>query len=111
MIRRDQPTVDFSEEKLCFCFSDLYEGNFLFSANGDLYVLDFEQAGFLPISFMTYALIQDRLVCAAIEEKLSLPQGNLPGIIKAGSYFIMSTHTIGEYHIIRIWVFINQCWL
>jgi hypothetical protein len=47
---------------------------------------------------MTYALIQDRQVCAAIEDKLSLPQGNLPGMIKAGSYFIMSTHTIGKYY-------------
>ena len=96
MIRSDQPTVDFSKEKLCFCFGDLYEKNFLFSDNNDLYIIDFEQASFLPVSFMSYALIQPRMVCAGLKDRLSLPQDNLPGMIKAGSYFIMSKHTIGK---------------
>jgi hypothetical protein len=106
------PTVDFSKEKLYFCFSDLYEGNFIFSDNGSLYVLDFEHASFLPISLMTYALIQARPVCTAIRDKLSLPQENLPGMRLACSFFVMSTRRIGTYYITKIWLsFINQCWI
>jgi hypothetical protein len=106
------PTVDFSKEKLYFCFCDLYEGKFIFSDNGSLYVLDFEQASFLPISLMTYALIQARPVCTAIRDKLSLPQENLPGMRLACSYFVRSTRRIGTYYVTRIWLsFINQCWI
>lgn len=106
------PTVDLSKEKLYFCFSDLYEGNFILSHNGSLYVLDFEHASFLPISLMTYALIQARPVCTAIRDKLSLPQENLPGMRLACSYFVMSTRRIGTYYITIIWLtFINQCWI
>ncbi|KAH8790921.1 hypothetical protein F5882DRAFT_377049 [Hyaloscypha sp. PMI_1271] len=90
----DVPTVDLSKEKLYFCFSDLYEGNFILSHNGSLYVLDFEHASFLPISLMTYALIKARPVCTAIRDKLSLPQENLPGMRLACSYFVMSTRRI-----------------
>lgn len=106
------PTVDFSKEKLYFCFCDFYEGNFIFSDNGSIYVFDFEQASFLPISLMTYALIQARPVCTAIRDKLSLPQENLPGMRLACSYFVGSTRRISTYYVIRIWLsVINQCWL
>ncbi|KAH9212293.1 hypothetical protein DL95DRAFT_246645, partial [Leptodontidium sp. 2 PMI_412] len=52
--------IDFSDDKLCLCFSDLYEGNFIFRENGDLYLVDFEGLSYLPSSFMAYALNQPR---------------------------------------------------
>ncbi|KAJ3542259.1 hypothetical protein NM208_g4192 [Fusarium decemcellulare] len=64
------------ERKLHFVFSDLYEGNFMFTENEDLYVIDFEQANFLPLSFMTYAMIQHHDVCS-LKDRFSLPENNL----------------------------------
>lgn len=106
------PTADFSNEKLYFCFCDFYKGNFIFSDDGSLCVFDFEQASFLPTSFMTFALIQSRPACFAIRDKLSLPQGNLPAMRLACGYFVMSVRRIGMYYLIGIWLsFINHWWL
>jgi hypothetical protein len=104
-------TVDFSNEKLYFCFCDLYEGNFIFSDDGSLCIIDFEQSSFLPISLLTFALIQCRPACFAIRDKLSLPQENIPGMRLACSFFVMSVRSIGMYYVFRIWLsIINQCW-
>lgn len=88
--------IDFSTEKLCFCFSDLYEGNFIFTSTGNLYVVDFDHVSFLPTSFMTYALDQPRPVCEAIRDKLLLPQRNLLGLRVAGYYFMKSWRKVGK---------------
>ena len=68
--------TDFSKESLCFCFSDLYEGNIIFTDANILYIVDFDHASFLPTSFMTYTLDQPRPVCEAIKNKLDLPHQN-----------------------------------
>lgn len=41
---------------MSFCYSDLQMHNFMHTDSGQLYVIDFEHAAFLPISFMSYAL-------------------------------------------------------
>jgi thiamine kinase-like enzyme len=36
--------IDFLAEKLCFCFSDLCERNFILTSAGNLYAVDFDHA-------------------------------------------------------------------
>ncbi|KAF7558496.1 hypothetical protein G7046_g5667 [Stylonectria norvegica] len=94
MIRNTAPTVRL-ERELRFVFADLYEGNFMFTDAGDLYVIDFEQASFLPLSFMSYAMIQHHDVCGALEGKLDLPQENIPAMRHICGLLVMSVPTIG----------------
>ncbi|PVH77713.1 hypothetical protein DL98DRAFT_636934 [Cadophora sp. DSE1049] len=71
-------SINFQNEDLCFCYSDLFEGNFIFTDKDDLYIVDFEHTGFLPASFMTYALDQPRPACTAIKKDFALlPHENL----------------------------------
>lgn len=94
--RKNAPTVRL-ERDLHFVFSDLYEGNFMFTASGDIYIIDFEQANFLPLSFMTYALIQDSVVCLNIRGKFQdLPQENIKIMQRICQYFMISKRTIGK---------------
>ncbi|KAH8781054.1 hypothetical protein F5883DRAFT_405959, partial [Diaporthe sp. PMI_573] len=44
---KDAPTVRL-ERNLCFYYSDFYASNFIFTDSGDLCLIDFDQAGFLP---------------------------------------------------------------
>ena len=48
--------VGFSNEELCICFSDITVNNFLITKTGPIYVIDFEEAVFLPTSFMCLVL-------------------------------------------------------
>ncbi|PMD57698.1 uncharacterized protein K444DRAFT_631859 [Hyaloscypha bicolor E] len=48
--------VDFSNEQLCFCYSDIWEHNFVITEAREIYVLDFGDATFLPTSFMSLVL-------------------------------------------------------
>jgi hypothetical protein len=80
-----------------FCFADLFEGNFIFTNKGNLYIVDFHHASFLPTSFMTYALDHRRPVCAAIRDKFTLPQNNLAAMRVARYYFMMSWRKVGVY--------------
>jgi serine/threonine protein kinase len=88
--------IDFTGEDLCFCFSDLFEGNFIFTDTGNLCVVDFNHVSFLPTSFMAYAFDQPRLVCAKIKDRFDLSQANLEGMRAAGYYFMISTRKIGK---------------
>ncbi|KAH6675918.1 hypothetical protein B0J14DRAFT_538581 [Halenospora varia] len=94
-------TVDLLGEHICFCFSDLYEGNFIFT-DKDLYILDFEHAGFLPVNFMTYAFDQPRPVCKAIKEKFELPDKNLSAMKVAGYNFMVRWRNAGEHFAVMI---------
>ncbi|KAH7153356.1 hypothetical protein EDB81DRAFT_882294 [Dactylonectria macrodidyma] len=88
------PTVTL-ESDLHFVFSDLYEGNFMFTDDGDTYVIDFEQANFLPLCFMTYATVQFRDVACFLRGRLDLPQENLHALRHICSLFFMSWSKIG----------------
>jgi len=89
------PTVKL-ERELHLCFADLYEGNFMFTASGDLYLVDFEQVSFLPLSFMTYAAIQRWCICGVVRQRLDLPEENLPAMKLACTYFVMSITRLGK---------------
>ena len=53
------PTVAF-ERELVFCYCDLNDENFMFNTDSSgrlrLYIVDFEHASFLPVTFLAYAL-------------------------------------------------------
>ncbi|KAH6999729.1 kinase-like domain-containing protein [Ilyonectria destructans] len=93
-LNQDAPKVTL-ERDLHFVFADLYEGNFMFTDNGDVYVIDFEQASFLPLSFMTYAMVQMRAVAGALRNKLDLPEANVPAMRHICSWFVMSWTKLG----------------
>ena len=100
--------IDFRKEDLCFYFSDLYEGNFIFTDECELYILDFHHAGFLPTSFMTYAFDQPRPVCEAIKGKFVLPEENLSAMRVAGHNFMIRWRKAGKYFAIRVYLHANR---
>lgn len=92
---------------MCFCFADLYEGNFIFTESNSLYVVDFHHVSFLPTSFMTYALDQPRPVCAAIRDKFPLPRNNLAAMKVAGYYFMISWRKVGMCLLVSLCLYPN----
>ena len=86
------------ERELKFVFSDLYEGNFMFTDYGaELYIVDFEQANFLPISFMSCALFQQCPLCNVLRDRFDLPQDNVEFLRLVGGYLVMASWKIGKY--------------
>ena len=96
-LRADAPGVKL-EREMHLVLSDLYEGNFMFTEDGDLYIIDFEQANFLPLSFMSYAVIQQHRVCGPMQDRLEkelLPQENMEAMRGICYWFVMSWRKIG----------------
>lgn len=56
---KDAPIVCL-ERDLCFYYSDFYASNLIFTDFGDLCLVDFNQAGFLPQSFMMFVMMESR---------------------------------------------------
>ncbi|KAL2133432.1 hypothetical protein VTI74DRAFT_2358 [Chaetomium olivicolor] len=74
------------EKQLVFCYTDFNDENFMFATEPDgrprLYIVDFEHASFLPLSFLSYAVLGRKLrwfTGRRMRDKLgpSLPQHNL----------------------------------
>ncbi|SPQ21407.1 547f5ec2-af15-4178-bc54-79792bc5304f [Thermothielavioides terrestris] len=74
------------EKELVYCYTDFNDENFMFTTDPDgrprLYIIDFEHASFLPLSFLSYAVLgrKPRFFTGKwIREKLgpSLPQNNI----------------------------------
>jgi len=86
-------TVSFKDEPLVYCYSDLQDENFLFEKDADsrlrLWMVDFEHASFLPISFLSFAVAVNRWwPTIPIAARLSLPQRNVE-VMKDISYIFM----------------------
>lgn len=83
--------VDFSNEELCMCYSDISEDNFLITNAGQIYVIDFQDAAFLPTSFMTFVLKAGiKPLAQTISDKVSLPKSiNLDAMFRATHLFHM----------------------
>ncbi|KAI0382542.1 kinase-like domain-containing protein [Hypomontagnella monticulosa] len=78
----DQRTIRFSGERMCFCFSDIHEANVIFTNmdNGYVYIIDFEHAAFLPISFMAYVLNwADSWILLNLRRRITLQPGEMEG--------------------------------
>ncbi|KAH6851199.1 hypothetical protein B0I37DRAFT_130596 [Chaetomium sp. MPI-CAGE-AT-0009] len=88
------------EKELVYCYTDFNGENFMFTANPDgrpcLYIVDFEHASFLPLSFLAYAVLTNKRWSTSnwIEEKLgpSLPQDNIK-VMKGISYIFQISWT------------------
>ncbi|KAL2133064.1 hypothetical protein VTI74DRAFT_2968 [Chaetomium olivicolor] len=84
---RDGPLVHL-ERELIFCYCDLNDENFMFTKDDKgqlrLYLIDFEQASFLPASFLAYAILRYKQWWTAprIAERIvdTLPKDNLDAL-------------------------------
>lgn len=82
---------------MCFYFSDFYPSNFIFTDAGDICVIDFEQAGFLPLSFMSFALSESRWGPGQwIRDILRLPEHNLDAMKNIFYWFAIGVPWLGE---------------
>lgn len=68
----------------------------MFTDSGDLYFIDFEQAGFLPLSFMAFALVGIWPVGLWIKDRLCLPENNMAAMERAAYWFMISVHELGK---------------
>src|SRR5271154_3787472 len=97
--QQTQQTVDFSSDKLIFYYTDINKSNFLITKTGELCVIDFQDAGFLPESFMSFVLhktsttdfikfISDKIACQK--------SNNLPAMNRASYLIKISGGNIGK---------------
>jgi serine/threonine protein kinase len=82
-------TVDFSSEELIFYYSDIHPGNFLIDEDDRICVFDFGDAGFLPLSFMSFVLHQNaRSLTSSIAAELPVPKSQNLEAMNVASYRI-----------------------
>lgn len=82
---------------MCFYFSDFYPGNFLFTDAGDICIIHFDQAGFLPPSFMSYALARSHWGPGNwIRDILRLPEHNLEAMKNIFYWFAIAVPWLGK---------------
>ncbi|KAG8170135.1 hypothetical protein KVR01_000880 [Diaporthe batatas] len=92
---KTSPTVNL-EKSLCFYYSDFYASNFIFTDSGDVAIIDFDQAGFLPPSFMSYALAESHWVPGIwVSDVLKLPDHNLAAMRHIHYYFMIGGSSFG----------------
>lgn len=95
------------ERELRFYYSDLSGGNFIFTTAAGhtvLYIIDFDEAGFLPSSFMTFVLhssIRSTSVPIAqnIVDLIKLNDRNLLAMRNVSYFLSTSVNTIGEFNV------------
>jgi hypothetical protein len=93
------------EKELVFCYTDFNDENFMFANDPDdgrprLYIVDFEHASFLPLSFLSYAVLGRKArwyTGKRIRETLglSLPQHNLEVMKRISHLFQICTTGLG----------------
>lgn len=85
------------EKSLCFYYSDFYANNFIFTDAGEVCIIDFDQAGFLPPSFMSFALAESRWPPGHwVRDILRLPEHNLPAMKNVYYWFSIGVAWLGE---------------
>lgn len=99
------PTVHLKEDKLCFYYSDFFEGNFIFTDAGEICIIDFDKAGFLPQSFMIYALaeshwdpgrwIKNGIMSSLRQDELEATEKNLEAMRKIFAWLAIGCR-VGE---------------
>jgi hypothetical protein len=81
-------------------YSDLFEANFVFTDTGDLYIIDFDLAAFLPLSFQNFALrtpsLMSMIVAGRIEDQFDLPQENQVVMERVSDLILRSSLRLGE---------------
>lgn len=85
------------EKSLSFYYSDFYAGNFIFTDSGDVCVIDFDQAGFLPLSLMSFAVAEsDWFLGRWLRDVLRIPEHNLAALKGIHYFFMIGVHDLGE---------------
>jgi hypothetical protein len=76
-----------SNDRLCFCSTDVWADNFIITETGQTCVIDFEHTAFLPTNFMSYAL-RDRgkPLISEIAKRITLPTSEDLGAMNVASY-------------------------
>ncbi|ATY61569.1 kinase-like domain [Cordyceps militaris] len=87
--------------QLYLVYADLYPGNFIFDADGALWIIDFEHANLLPLCFQTYALVYPFSLSAGhakdVHQRMrtKLPTDNIDAMKRARDWFIKCTFGLG----------------
>lgn len=77
--------------------SDFFDGNFIFTNSGDLCIIDFDQAGFLPQSFIMFAMAESRWYPGNwIKDILRLPEDNLDAMRNIQYWFSVGVVWLGK---------------
>jgi hypothetical protein len=99
-LTRFKERVDLSSDALTFYYSDIHDSNFLINKAGQIYVIDFQEAGFLPESFMSFVLHGARLdhpLAVSISNKITLRKSNnLQAMSRVCGIFTASSARIGK---------------
>lgn len=102
-----RPRVEL-EHELHFVYSDLYPGNFVFSSNGDMWILDFGHASLLPLSFQSYALSSPfprsyrYASLVRCQLRIQLPETNLAAMQRAHDFFVLCVFGFGECTLLNL---------
>jgi len=81
--------VDFSNEKLCLSYSDIWEDNFIITETGQIYVIDFEAAAFLPTSLTSFVLHKPaKPLVPKVSARISFPQSANLSALHQASYVL-----------------------
>ena len=92
------------ESQLVFCYTDFNDENFMVTTDPDgrprLYIVDFEHASFLPLSFLAYAVLEPGtrwFLCTWIADRFgaTLPRNNIAVMQRIYYMFQVSTGNIG----------------
>jgi hypothetical protein len=89
-----QDTLDFSTEPLLCYYADVHPSNFPIDKHGQLWVIDFAQAGVLPSSFMNYALAAHpkKRLPVAFRKTIPLPKTSNLGAPGRATYVLKTSH-------------------
>ncbi|KAF7115864.1 hypothetical protein CNMCM5793_003607 [Aspergillus hiratsukae] len=89
-----QDTLDFSTEPLLCYYADVHPSNFPIDKYGQLWVIDFAQAGVLPSSFMSYAIAAHpkKRLPVRIRKTIPLPKSSNLGPLGRATYVLKTSH-------------------
>ncbi|KAF4230347.1 hypothetical protein CNMCM6805_000746 [Aspergillus fumigatiaffinis] len=89
-----QDKVDFSTEPLPCYYADVHPSNFPIDKHGQLWVIDFDQAGVLPSSFMSYAIAAHpkKRLPVHIRKTIPLPKSSNLGPLGRATYVLKTVH-------------------
>ncbi|KAF4248158.1 hypothetical protein CNMCM8980_006277 [Aspergillus fumigatiaffinis] len=89
-----QDKVDFSTEPLLCYYADVHPSNFPIDKHGQLWVIDFDQAGVLPSSFMSCAIAAHpkKRLPVHIRKTIPLPKSSNLGPLGRATYVLKTVH-------------------
>ncbi|PKX93973.1 uncharacterized protein P174DRAFT_460098 [Aspergillus novofumigatus IBT 16806] len=86
--------LDFSTEPLLCYYADMHPSNFPIDKHGQLWVIDFDQAGVLPSSFMNYAIAAHpkKRLPVSTRKTIPLPKTSNLGSLGRATYVVKTIH-------------------